>query len=131
MASLYKWLVLWTVDILFCPNQLLNTCVIDLLLVRPNKKISVFPVTGLNILGRESTHFLCRLQSMVNTYGSCLRRCRHRPRCHTLGFQSITLEGMHQFHSNFTEGSSIIKYKSSMKGGFPLFFLLSYGPFLT
>ena len=26
-------------------------------------------------------------------------------------------EGMHQFHSNFSEGSSIIKYRSSSKKG--------------
>ena len=54
---------------------------------------------------------------MVDRYGSCLCRCRHRPHCHTLGFQSITLEMMHQFHSNFIEGSSIIKYKYERGGG--------------
>ena len=55
-----------------------------------------------------------------------------RPRCHTFGFRSLTLEGMHHFHSNFTEGSSIIKYRSSLKrgGGYPQNFD-SYGPFLT
>ena len=31
-----------------------------------------------------------------------------------LGFRSITFEGMHQFHSKFTEGYSIIKYRSSL-----------------
>ena len=90
-------------------------------ILRPNKKISAYWVTGRNILCGVSTHFLCRLRSMVDTYGSCLRwiRCRHCPRCHTFGFHSITLEGMHRFHSNFTEGSSIIKYRASMKGGNP------------
>ena len=29
--------------------------------------------------------------------------------CHTFGFRSITYEGMHQFHSNFTEGYGIRK----------------------
>ena len=32
-----------------------------------------------------------------------LRR-RWHPRCHTFGFGWITFEGIHQFHSNFTEG---------------------------
>ena len=40
-----------------------------------------------------------------------------RPRCHTFCFQSIASEWMHQFHSNFTEGSSVIEYRSSLKGG--------------
>ena len=35
----------------------------------------------------------------------------------SVGFQSITLEGMHQFHLNFTEGSSIIKYRPSSQKG--------------
>ena len=35
-------------------------------------------------------------------------------RCHTFGFQSINLEGMHRFHLNFTEACSIIKYRSSL-----------------
>ena len=35
--------------------------------------------------------------------------------CHTLGFRSIIFEGMHQFHSNFTVGWSIIKYRPSLK----------------
>ena len=90
-------------------------------ILRPNKKDKC-------VLGNGSEHFmwgkhsfLCRLRSMFDTYGSCLRwlRCRHCPRCHTFGFQSITLEGIHRFHSNFTEGSSIIKYRASMKGGNP------------
>ena len=34
---------------------------------------------------------------------------------HTFGFRLMTLEGMHQFHLNFTEGSSIVKYRSSSK----------------
>ena len=39
---------------------------------------------------------------------------------HTFGFRSITLEGMHQFHSNSTEESNIIKYRSSsIKGIIP------------
>ena len=33
------------------------------------------------------------------------------------GFRSITLEGMRQFHFNFTEGSIIIEYRSSSKKG--------------
>ena len=47
---------------------------------------------------------------MVNTYGSCLCRCPCL-RCYTLGFRSVTLEGIHQLHSYFTEGLSIIKVK--------------------
>ena len=42
---------------------------------------------------------------------------RRRPRHHTFGFRSITLEWMHQFHFNFTEGSSIIKYTKSLTRG--------------
>ena len=45
----------------------------------------------------------------------------------------MTLEGMHQFHLNFTEGSNIIKYRSSSKrggGGVIRKFLMSYGLFL-
>ena len=80
-------------------------------------KISVFQVTGLNILGGESTHFFVSPAKHGGQILIMFCRCRHRPHCHTLGFQSITLEGTHQFHSNFTEGSSIIKYKSSIKGG--------------
>ena len=30
------------------------------------------------------------------------------------GFRSVTFEGMHQFHSKFIEGYSIIKYGSSL-----------------
>ena len=63
--------------------------------------------------------FLCRLQIMVVTYGSCLGRHRRLlscPRSNTFGFRSITFEGIHQFHSNFTEMSNIIKYRSSLKG---------------
>ena len=86
--------------------------------MRPNKNFK-----DKCVLGNRSEHFrwgkhsffLCRLRSMADIYGSC--RCRHSPHCHTLGFQSITLEGMHQFHSNFTEGSSTIKYKSRVKWG--------------
>ena len=33
------------------------------------------------------------------------------------GFRSITPKGMHQFHLDFTKGSSIIKYRSSSNGG--------------
>ena len=36
--------------------------------------------------------------------GSCLRRRRQPPRCHDFCFRSINFEGMHQFHSKFTEG---------------------------
>ena len=36
---------------------------------------------------------------------------------HTFGCQSITLEGMHQLHSNFTEGSPI-KYRSGRPKNF-------------
>ena len=36
---------------------------------------------------------------------------------HNFGFRSITLEGMHQFHLNFTEGSSTIHYMSSLIRG--------------
>ena len=64
---------------------------------------------------------------MVDTYGPCLRqrrsrrrrrpRGRRRLRCHTFGFRLITCEKMHQFHSNFTDGSNIIYYRSSLKKG--------------
>ena len=42
-----------------------------------------------------------------------------------VGFRPITHEGMHQFHLNVTEGSSIIKYRSSSIRGAELwpFFL--------
>ena len=40
-----------------------------------------------------------------------------RPGCHTIGLRLIILEGMHKFHSNFTEGSSITKYRSNSKRG--------------
>ena len=33
--------------------------------------------------------------------------------CLTFGFQSITFEGLHQFHSRFEDEFSIIKYRSS------------------
>ena len=33
------------------------------------------------------------------------------------GLRSITFEGNHEFHLYFTEGSSIIKYRQSSKGG--------------
>ena len=40
---------------------------------------------------------------------------RRRPQRHTFGFRSVTLEEMHQFRLNFTEGSTIIKYRSNSK----------------
>ena len=46
--------------------------------------------------------FLCHLQIMVVTYGSCLghhRRLLSCPRCNTFGFRSVAFEGIHQFHS--------------------------------
>ena len=48
----------------------------------------------------------------------------------TFGFRSITLEGMHQFHLNFTEGSNIIKFRSSSKRGVIRKISMNYGPFL-
>ena len=43
------------------------------------------------------------------------RRRPRRRRRHNFSFQSITFEGMHQFHSNFTEGYGISKYRTSLK----------------
>ena len=51
---------------------------------------------------------------MVDTSGSCCLWRQH-PCCHTFCFRSITLEEMHQFHSNFKDMSSIIEYRSSSK----------------
>ena len=45
--------------------------------------------------------------------GSMSLSASSSPASHTVGFRSITFEGVHQFHTNFTEGSSIIKYRSS------------------
>ena len=46
-----------------------------------------------------------------------LWRRGRRLRLHTFGFRSITIEWMHQFHSNITERSNIIKCRSrSIKG---------------
>ena len=42
---------------------------------------------------------------------------RRLPRRHTFDFQSITLEGMHKFHLNFTEASRIIKIQIKLKKG--------------
>ena len=36
-------------------------------------------------------------------------------RSQTFGIRSITFQGLHQFHSKFTKGSSIIKYRSTSK----------------
>ena len=47
----------------------------------------------------------------------------------TFGFRSITLDGMHQFHFNFTEGSSINKYRSSLKKGVSLKILTEFWSF--
>ena len=63
---------------------------------------------------------LCLRRSMADTYGSFLHLCCFPCRCwwhHTLGFPSITSEGMHQFHSKFTEGYAIVKYRSSLNYG--------------
>ena len=46
-------------------------------------------------------------------------------------FPFDNFEGMHQCHSKFTEGSSIIRYRSSSKRGWSAKFWLSYDPFLT
>ena len=46
-------------------------------------------------------------------------------------FRSVILEGKHQFHLNFTEGSIIIKYRSSQKGGNPPNFDLVMALFFT
>ena len=79
-------------------------------------------------------HFSCHLRIMLDTYGPCLHR-HHRllrcPRCNTFGFRSITFEGIHQFHSNFTEVSTIIKYRSSLKGWQSAKFDLVMTPFFT
>ena len=42
---------------------------------------------------------------------------RRLPLHHTFDFQSITLEGMHKFHLNFTEASRIIKIQIKLKKG--------------
>ena len=46
-----------------------------------------------------------------------------------IGFRSITLEGLYQFNSNFTERSSIIKY--SLKRGVILKILTELWPFFN
>ena len=56
----------------------------------------------------KSAYFLCRLRSSASASSASSGR-------HTFGFQSITFEGIHQFHSKFTEGLSIIKYRSGLK----------------
>ena len=57
--------------------------------------------------------------------------CHRRPRCHTFCFRSITLEGIHKFHSIFTEGSNIIKYRSCAKKGVIRKILTALWPFFT
>ena len=37
-------------------------------------------------------YFIVLLRRLVDTYGSCLRRIRRRPRCHTLCLRSITFK---------------------------------------
>ena len=46
-------------------------------------------------------------------------------------FRSKTLEGMHQFHLNFTKESGIIKYRSSLIRGVIRKMLTEVWPFLT
>ena len=50
--------------------------------------------------------------------------------CHTFGFRSITFEGMHQFHSNFREMSSIIQYSTILKVKVIRKILIELWPFL-
>ena len=50
-------------------------------------------------------------------------------RRHIFGFRLITLEGMNQFHLNFKEGLSIIKYRSSLKNGVICKILTELWPF--
>ena len=49
----------------------------------------------------------------------------------TLLVSDRSLEGMHQFYLNFTEGSNIIKYRSSSKRGAIRKFSMNYGPFFN
>ena len=54
---------------------------------------------------------------------------RRLPRRHTFDFQSIILEGMHQFHLNFTEALGSLKYRSSSKMGVIQIFVTELWPF--
>ena len=67
---------------------------------------------------------------MADTYGSCLCLMLSFVASHLFGFRSITFEGMHPFHSKFTEGEAFLD-----TGQVPIWKLstkmwLSYGPFL-
>ena len=64
----------------------------------------------------------CEIQLLVSPakqerhIGIRIPTCRS-PQRNTFGFQSITLEGMPQFHLIFTEGSSRIRYRSCADPG--------------
>ena len=61
----------------------------------------------------------------------CRRRCQRPQRRHSFGFRSIIFEGMHPFHSQFTEAKNIVKYEPSSNVESICKTLLSYGVFLT
>ena len=86
---------------------------------------SYFTTTPKNLWTQNEIFFTLHVPLFTKMLFSLIFLCRQRSKVMALAavsyfrFRVITLEGMHQFHLNFTEGSIIIKYRSSQKGGNP------------
>ena len=86
---------------------------------------SYFTTTPKNLWTQNEIFFTFHVPLFTKMLFSLIFLCRLRSKVMALAavsyfrFRLITLEGMHQFHLNFTEGSIIIKYRSSQKGGNP------------